>query len=324
MISENGLVDAYILDGKGGGKAIGWNEIQQWIPENGLLWVHLDYAGDSSQQWLYRQSGLDEILCEALLAEETRPRIMEVGDGLLVILRGVNLNPGADPEDMVSIRLWLTEDRIVSTRKRRLLSVDQMREDIARGYGPKTTSEFIVTLTTYLVERMAKVIDDINDQVDSLEGEVLIAESHQLRIRLLAVRREIVILRRYLAPQRDAMSRLLTERVSWLYDKDRRFLREIADRATRYIEDLDAARERAAFTHEEIVSRLSERMEKRMYVISMVATIFLPLGFLTGLLGINVGGIPGSENSEGFLMVCIGLFLAAGAMIGIFKWRKWL
>jgi zinc transporter len=90
-----------------------------------------------------------------------------------------------------------------------------------------------------------------------------------------------------MAPQREAIARLQSEKISWLADEDRVRLREVYDRLTRYLEDLDAARERAAVTQEELISRLSEQMDNRMYVLSIVAAIFLPLGFLTGLLGIK-------------------------------------
>jgi len=98
----------------------------------------------------------------------------------------------------------------------------------------------------------------------------------------------------------------------------------VYDRLPRYIEDLDAARERAAVTQEELVSRLSEQMDKRMYVLSIVAAIFLPLGFLTGLLGINVGGIPGAEYKAGFAIFCLLLVGLIIAEVIIFKKKKWM
>jgi zinc transporter len=101
-------------------------------------------------------------------------------------------------------------------------------------------------------------------------------------------------------------------------------LREIADRTTRYVEDLDSARDRAAVTQDELNSRLSERMNKTMYVLSIVAGIFLPLGLLTGLLGINVGGIPGTQSPFAFLIVCALLVLVAILQAVLFKRMRWL
>ena len=105
---------------------------------------------------------------------------------------------------------------------------------------------------------------------------------------------------------------------------DRLRLRESADRTTRFIEDLDLARERAVVVQEELLSRLSEKMDRTMYVLSIVAAIFLPLGFLTGLLGINVGGIPGADFKGSFLIFCIFLVLIVGLQIWIFKRKKWM
>jgi zinc transporter len=258
-VESNGLIVSYVLDGNGGGKPLDWGGVRHWAREQGVLWVHFNMRSTAAQEWIKHQSGLDPIVAEALLAEETRPRSLHIGDGLLVVLRGVNLNPGANPEDMVSIRLWIEQDRIISVRIRRLLSVDDMREAIDNHRGPKTAGEFIVNLCERLVTRMADVIDSIDDAVDDLQAQILTTESHQLRSIIAGLRREIIIIRRYLAPQRDAIVRLVSERVSWMKDTDRMRLREIADRMTRFVEDLDSARERAAVAQEELLGRLSEQ-----------------------------------------------------------------
>jgi len=101
-------------------------------------------------------------------------------------------------------------------------------------------------------------------------------------------------------------------------------LREIADRTTRFVEDLDSARERAAVTQEELMGRLSEQMDKRMYMLSLVAAVFLPLGFLTGLLGINVGGIPGAEFPWAFAIVTAGLITLVAIQVIVFRAKKWM
>ena len=101
-------------------------------------------------------------------------------------------------------------------------------------------------------------------------------------------------------------------------------IREIAERTSRFVEDIDAAKDRAAITQEELNSRLSEQMNKAMYVLSIVAAIFLPLGLLTGLLGINVGGIPGAENKWAFMGVTLLLIGLATLLILLFKRIKWL
>lgn len=324
MDTNNGLIAAYILDGQGGGQAIGWDEIKTWSEDDGILWVHLDYTIADGDKWLREESGLDELVVSALTSDDPRPRSAVMKDGLLVMLRGVNLNPGADPEDMVSIRLWINGNRVISTRRRKLLSAVALQHAIEQGHGPTTTGDFLVDLSSLLVERMADVVDGIENKADLLEEQVLTVQSHQLRPKISELRREAISLRRYLAPQREAMTRLYNERVPWMNDMDRMRLREVADSTMRYIEDLDAARERAIVIQEELMSQISEQMDKRMYVLSIVAAIFLPLGFLTGLLGINVGGIPGAEYKASFYIFCGILVSVSFFQILIFKKLKWM
>ncbi len=324
MFTNDGLIAAYLLDGQGGAEACDWPQIKAWQPERGVLWVHLDYTSDNARRWVREHSGLDPLVADNLLQEETRPRSVPVGDGLLVLLRGVNLNPNAEPEDMVSIRIWANRHRIVTARHRHLLSVEDLRVALTAGRGPRGAGEFLVQIADRMVARMADVIDGIDERVGELEDQILVSESYRLRPLLADVRRQIISLRRYLAPQREAMARLIQEQAEWLHAQERMRLREVGDRVTRYVEDLDAARERAAVTQEELNSRLSEQMDRRMYVLSIVAAVFLPLGFVTGLLGINVGGIPGAEYHYGFFAVCFLLGGLAAMQFWLLRRKRWV
>ena len=323
-LTNDGLIAAYILDKKGGGRQIGWDGIDSWQPDQGLLWIHFDYSSQNVQEWLFGKSGLEEVISDALIEEDSRPRCTSFQEGLLLGLRGVNLNPGADPEDMVGIRIWFETDRIISTRKRKILSISDIRAALEQGIGPESLSDFLVQLAGRMMERMRHVIDDLEDAVADVEDQVLTSESRQLRTELAALRRQAISLRRYLAPQREALSRLLTEKIAWLDESDRIRLREVYDQLTRHIEDLDEARDRAAVTQEQLINSLSEQMNNKMYILSIVAAIFLPLGFLTGLLGINVGGIPGADSKLGFSVFVILLVGVVSFQIWFFKKKKWL
>ena len=323
-MTDAALVSAFLLDGQGGGKAVDWEDIEQRTAESNILWMHLNYTEEKTQQWVRNRSGLDPLIVEALLAEDTRPRCLSNLDGLLVILRGVNLNPGADADDMVSIRVWLEPGRIISIRHRRIMAIEDLRQELADNDGPRTVGDFLVHLTDRLSRRMANVLADLDDNVDGLEDKILDQENFQLRGTISNLRRQIIRLRRYLAPQRDVMVRLQTERVPWLDPMDRAHLQEVADRITRYVEDLDSAKDRASVAQDELESRLAGQMNKTMYLLSIVAAIFLPLGLLTGLLGINVAGIPGTENPYAFTIVCVILVAVAILQILIFRKIRWM
>lgn len=324
MPKSRSLVTAYLLDGEGGGKKLGWEGVESWEPKQGILWVHLDFTAQRSAQWLHKSSGLDKIVVRSMLVEESRPRAVLSNSGLLLFLRGVNLNPGQDPEDMVSIRLWIDQHRIITTRRRQLLSVVDIEKAIQSGVGPQNSVEFLRALNDRLIDRMSDVCEAIDDQVDSLEEKVISEESYLLRPQIADTRREAIMLRRYLAPQRDALNKLHLENSSILSELDRSYIREATDRIVRCIEDLDSARERAAVTQEELSSRLSEQMDRRMYLLSIVAVIFLPLSFITGLLGINVGGIPGASYKWAFLIVCGGLSAIVAGLFYFLRRQKWV
>ncbi|MCP5209368.1 MAG: zinc transporter ZntB [Hahellaceae bacterium] len=286
-------------------------------------WLHFDYTHPNTKQWLEEKSELDPLVVEALLSEETRPRAVIINDGVLISLRGVNLTPGSNPEDMVAVRIWVDSRRIVSTRKRRLLSAHDMSELIASEKGPTTTGEFIATITDYLISRMQDTVQEIEDEVAQVEERILEAESYALRTEIADLRRQAISLRRYLSPQREAMIQLQSEKIAFFNNDDRVRLRETTDHLIRYIEDLDSSRDRASVTQEELVNRLSEQMNNRMYVLSIVAAIFLPLGFLTGLLGINVGGLPGVENPNAFNIFTVFLITVVALQVWLFKVKRW-
>lgn len=325
MRDDRGLLWAYILDGRGGARAVTYDQIRDWSPEDGALWVHLDRTSPEVGEWLERESGLEPTAAAALLEEETRPRCYAAGNALLVLLRGVNLNPGADPEDMVSIRMWFEPARIITLRRHPVMAMQDLRDALEAGRGPTGPAALLTQGAARLVERILPVIGALDEELDTLEESIAqgpaVAETRQS---LGPLRRQAIALRRYLAPQREALSRLQGEPVEWIGPADRARLREVADATMRYVEDLDAIRERAAILRDEIQSRLSEDMNRTMYVLSVVAAFMLPLGFITGLLGINVGGMPGMDSPWAFAVVCAGLVALGVAEFVVLRRLKWL
>lgn len=324
MDNSHGMIFSCALDGTGNARELPWPEVKTWSSPNETLWVHADRTHADIQQWLQEESGINPLVVDALLAEETRPRITTFDDSFILILRGVNFNPGAEPDDMVSIRLFIEAHRIVSVRHRPLMTIKDIHASFANHSGPISSGDFLAVLTDRLMERMAPVISQLDEEIDDIEDQMIEQASHQLRSRLGGLRRQAISLRRYIAPQREVISQLQLAPVTWLSPAQRAGIREVADYLIRYVEDLDAARERMGVMQEELTGKLSEQMNKTMYILTVLAGIFLPITFVTGLLGINVGGIPGSENPWAFIMVCVTLTSAGLLLVGIFRWLKWL
>lgn len=322
--ASKGLVYAHRITGDHPKTQLTWDDVNTWKPDQGVLWVHLDADNETALDWIKQQNDLSPLIQEALLEVGTRPRNAVSETGVLVIFRGVNCNPGADPEDMVAIRMFITDKRIITMRRNRVRAVQDVHETLMDGSGPTTVGAFFVAVVDRITERIGDVVVDIEDRVAEIEDTIVSAETTELRPRLAELRRESISLRRYIAPQRDMLARLTHERIAWLTDSDKTLLRETAERTARYVEDIDAARERALISQEELNNRLAERMNRAMYTLSIVAAIFLPLGLLTGLLGINVGGIPGTENPKAFLIVTVFLVVLAIVLVGWFRKIKWL
>lgn len=320
-----GLICAWLLDGKGGGRQLDWDDLPAAEPGAGqVLWMHFDYSSPPVQDWLHTQSGLSELTVAALIQAETRPRVVPADGGLMLFLRAVNLNPGAEPDDMVSARLWVGQHRIISLRQRRLVSMDDLRAALAAGKGPHSSGEFLAMMVDSMLDRIDHVVEVIYEHIDALEEPRQLDSIPVQRKQLAEIRRQAIALRRFLAPQREALNRLAADISPIFSEQDRLQLREEYDRQTRIVEDLDAARERAAVGQESLASQMAEQTNTRMFLLSIIAAIFLPLSFLTGLLGINVGGIPGAENPLAFALVVVGLLVTGIALWFYFRSRDWV
>ena len=323
-MSSNYPVRAFLLDKKGFAEELTYNELDIVDRTNKILWVHFDYSSKEANEWITNKSGIEDVAIDALLTEETRPRTTILNDSLLVALRGVNLNPNSKPEDMISIRLYISPNLIISTRRRNLLTVTELIDNLKRGIGPKSSSEFLVELTYRITDRMDSVIYQIQDRTDFLEENLLDAADTKFRNEILAIRRETIILKRYLSPQKEALNKLYNDKITWVNEYQKIEIRETNDQLMRHIEELETIRDKVALIQEELANRLSEQLNKKMYILSIISAIFLPLSFLTGLLGINIGGIPGAENENAFYIFSLILVFIISVQLTIFKKKRWI
>jgi zinc transporter len=314
---------ALLLDGRGGARELSDEEIGNWSVGDGILWVDLDQGNKQAQHWLASESKIDRNIQSILLAGETRPRSLAEPSGLAVILRGINMNPGAVPDDMVAIRIWLEENRIVTSHRRQLLSIRDVRDLLLAGKGPQTVGAFLVAVTTRLTGRIEAAVENVESMLEKLDAQIATGDVAVVRTQLSIVRRQAAAIRRHLAPQRDTLDRLARSGSIILSEKESFELREEGDDLTRQVEDLDLARENALVTQEELMNRVAQEQNSRMYVLSVVAAIFLPLTFVTGVLGMNVAGLPGTINPNGFIVSAVVMVILGFGLVAYFRWRKW-
>lgn len=318
MTEENGLVFALALDGKGGASAVPAETFAGSLP----AWMHLDYTSKNARCLLEAQ-GLESYVIDTLVRFESRPHTVAVGEGLLVVLRGINRNAGADPEDMVSIRIWVEPGRILTVRQRPIMAAQAVRAELEEGRGPDSITELLIAIIAGLADGIAMFVDDIEARMDTCEDAVEEGRGGSVRSTISGIRRQVAAVRRYLAPQRDSLESLNRLANRFLNAEQVFELRELSDRVTRYIEDLDLVRERALVSQEELMNRVAEQQNTRTYLFTVVATIFLPITFISGVFGMNTADLPGLEGEHAFWYVAGAMGAIAAAVTVWLRLKRW-
>lgn len=296
-------------DGNGSSQPHAIDHIGAAPAASGFVWCHLDGRLSEERAWLEAESGLGLGIIAALTAVETRPRAEPIGDGALVNLRGLGASPDDDPDPLVSIRLWAEKGRVISVGFRTLSALDGVRGQMEAGkiHDP---GDLIAALAWAITDILDPVVAAMGDEVDSCEADLDPNRIFAMRRIITRVRSDAIQYRRFVAPQRQALERLAALDAGWLEEDDRLHLRDAADRFARMTEELEAVRERAALLHEQLTDLRAEQIDTRTLIISIVALVFLPLTFLTGLLGMNVAGIPYAHAPWAFwgvVGVCVAL-----------------
>ncbi|HEH9405878.1 TPA: zinc transporter ZntB [Aeromonas bestiarum] len=307
------------LDGRGGMQPLAAGSE---IPGDKPGWLHLDYGNPEAARWLLQTPLLNDAARESLLGQSNRPKLVRMGETVLLILRGINHNKDHRPEEMVALRIFITPDLIISSRRRALLSEQDVYGQLKLGGGADTPADWLVEICDALTDRAGEFVEELHDQILDLEEMVLMRDL-PANGRLALIRKQLIMIRRYLSPQRDLVARLANEKISWLDEDDRRRLLDIADRLRRWLDDLDAGVARTAVLADEINNLMAEATNRRAYQMSVMALLFLPASFLTGLFGINLGGIPGAESPTAFWVFCGSLVALATGLAVWLKHRRW-
>ena len=308
------------LDGKGGVIPIAENDV---INCDRPCWLHLNYTQQRSAEWLQSTHLIPDAVRDGLAGDSMRPRVSRLGDGFMITLRSVNLNSDSRPDQLVAVRVFINDKLIVSTRRRKVSAIDDVLIELQNGNGPVDCGGWLVDLCDTLTDHASEFIDELHEKIIALE-DALMDQQVPPRGELALLRKQLIVMRRYMTPQRDVYARLASEKLGWMDDDERRRMQEIADRLGRGLEDLDSGIARTGVLSDEIASVMTESMNRRTYTMSLMAMLFLPTTFLTGLFGVNLGGIPGGEWHLGFGVFCLSLVVIVVAVAMWLKKRKWL
>jgi zinc transporter len=287
-----------------------------------LIWVHLMSNNEQAQSWLSETAGLPDYVVDVLTTTESRPRCDALGEGAFLNLRGRSNEEMTTSDPLASVRIYALAGRVFSVTRRTLTAVDDVVKAVEGG-TIADPGDLIAEFASAITEELDPEVGELGDQLDDCEADLDADKVFELRRKVTKVRSTAIGYRRFVQPQRAALEKLAALPCDWLHDDDRLHLTSAADRAARMAEELEAIRERSALMHEALTDLRAEQIDSRSLLISIVALIFLPLTFLTGLYGMNVEGLPFAKEPWAFDViggVCIAITVG---IIGYFSAKRW-
>ena len=281
-------------------------------------WVDLDLEDPDAASWIESHLEVGEDTRGLLLNNKRRNRRVVIPEGLFLSLCYPSGAAEEEEEEAVfRVGVLLTPERILTVRRGRIPSVESLFEAVQ---NQTESLDSVWEVLTQLVERIAirieLVLDLAAEGIDALEDRVFEDAAHPPIDEVGQLRRQLILDRRHITSMKRVVEESIDDRRFCPDVKEAQELRTAAEAVMRQERTVEFFLERANLIQDQIQSLLSDRMNTATLRLGVVATVFLPLSFLTGLLGINVAGMPGSHNPVAFWVVCAILtVLALGAWV---------
>lgn len=283
-------------------------------------WLHFNLSDSRAREWLKSRSKLPEEARDLLLNADPRIRLDVLPGGITAVLGDLFHDFDDDPERLGTMRLYLDRRVLLSGRTHPLKAVDVLRRELLRSDETLTTISLFQLLIERLADSLALVVAKLNDQVDSAEDRILGGKHAGQGTPLGNLRRLVARLRRLVVANRAALTALPAQVVG-LYDADaRQDLRAAIERLEAVGQDLDLVQERARLLQEEIAARVGEATNRNLFVLSIATTTLLPITLITGIFGMNLGGLPLGDHPHGFAFVMAGI--AAAVLLALWLLRR--
>ena len=273
-------------------------------------WLHFNLADTRASNWINACTLLPEDARDLFLDADAHIRSENFDQGLGLVIGDLYHDFKEDPEALGVLRLYIDKERLITGRGHPLKSVDRLRHELFEGMAFSNTIDLFARLIYDIGDSMHHVIKQLNDTVDDAEDQILAGHLQNQGSELGRIRRLLARLRRLLSANRQAMQHAMPHIVRWCRD-DITELRQAIEHMESTIQDLELVQERTRLLQEEIAGRMSEATNRNLYVLSIVTVTLLPINLITGIFGMNTGGLPwGQDDSSGFWWV-IGLMIIA-------------
>jgi len=291
------------------------------VPVDSVLWLHFNLAHSGSRRWLERCGRLSPAFFDVLENNLRTTRVERDEESLVAVVNDVHFDFSFDSSDIST--LWINLDRslFVTARHLPLRSIDQLRTHIKAGRSFHSTAELLEHLLRSQADVLVDIVRHVTLRIDDIEDDLLANRPGYKRVKLGSLRRLLVRLRRLLAPEPASLFRLLQHPPAWISAADVQALREASEEFSVVLSDMASLQERIKLLQEEVTATMNEETNRTLFVLTTVTVMALPINILAGLFGMNVGGIPLSQDPHGF-WILVGVVLAGTAVAAWFAFGR--
>ena len=321
----NGMVGVgavLVFDGKGGVTRHEPSAEEPRVPVRGFKLVAGNSKAPEFKVWLKQELGAFN--ADLLTVPSTRSRCTVIEDRAMVVMRVAR--PGAEPEDMGRqlLTLWIEKGRVIIASELNILDFLGLNKWEASHHAPVTPADLVARLGLRAADRLEPLVEMLGDRLDNIEEALIVQNSHKANSRLADLRRNLISFRRIVWPQRDVLNTLEIEDLSFFTARDRVRLREAAARTARLGDEMQTLSERAVLVHEQLLDTRAEQMNQTMLLLAAATVVLMPLTVISGILGMNVEGIP-FHNSPYAFWIVTGFLGVLGVAIYLFmRKKKWM
>lgn len=314
---------AIVLDGQGGIKTK--TPLSKLEPSSAPLWLNIDYKDENNRKLLSEKLKLDTYIVDALLSPASHHKYFknENPSGAFISLRSVDLREISKPSDMLTLKIWIDEKNIITSCHKLSSVVNDIVEKLNNGQGPKNIIEIFLAISQLSFHGISDITYKMIEKSDSFE-EKIIKNKDKLKFnnKIADLRRKAITLHRYLMPQKEIFKNLPIDCPMFADPKYKNQFRDLLNDISKAIDNLDYSREHIIILKEEMENSINISINNNMYILSVVIAIFTPLTLLSGILGMNVKGIPFAESDYAFAAVCFIMILIAAMLFFIVKRKK--
>ncbi len=297
--------------------------IELALKEDKLLWLDLQDTGDETLALLRDVFKLHPLAVEDVKEFGQRPKVEDYDDFVAMVVYGAR---GLD-EPLTEVHCFYAEHFLVSVHRDEMPAI----ADACHTLGRLPTDRRLVALYRLLdtlVDTMFPYLAAMDDRIDDLQDEIFENPKEAQLAALFSLKRQVVDMRKMITPQRDMVASMLTQviPIPGMTAESERYVRDLYDHLIRISDLVDSLRDLLSGSLDAYMSMVSNRLNDVMKQLTIIATVFLPLSFLTGFFGQNFAWMVTRMGSLGaFLALGIGTeVLAVAALVTLFRTRGWM